>query len=356
MITVNVATRPAGSLVSLFAARQRVVDVVAEIGTMLTRWTLFALAAGGTVGALAAGWLHRGYSRALDAARMRLAGYRATTITSRFGALQYAEAGTGVPVLMIHGSGGGFDQGLLFAAPLVELGMRVIAPSRFGYLGSAFPADASSENQADAFVDLLDALDVDRIAVIGGSAGALSAIAFAIRHPDRCSVLIPVVPATYVSGRPSARPWSPGQQHVVEAALGSDFLFWAAISAMPDMMIGSVLATDPALLAAASADERNRVQAVLDSILPVSERTHGLLNDMRLAGDPQPMPLERITAPTLAISVEDDRYLTADAARHIAASVPGARLLLYPTGGHVWIGHNAEMFSAIRDFLKETAS
>lgn len=356
MITVNVATRPAGSLVSLFAARQRVVDVVAEIGTMLTRRTLFALAAGGTVGALAAGWLHRGYSRALDAARTRIAGYRATTITSRFGALQYAEAGTGVPVLMIHGSGGGFDQGLLFAAPLVELGMRVIAPSRFGYLGSAFPADASSENQADAFVDLLDALDVDRIAVIGGSAGALSAIAFAIRHPDRCTALIPVVPATYVSGRPSARPWSPGQQHVVEAALGSDFLFWAAISAMRDMMIGSVLATDPALLAAASADERNRVQAVLDSILPVSERTHGLLNDMRLAGDPQPMPLERITAPTLAISVEDDRYLTADAARHIAASVPGARLLLYPTGGHVWIGHNAEMFSAIRDFLKETAS
>jgi pimeloyl-ACP methyl ester carboxylesterase len=356
LITVNVATRPAGSLVSLSAARQGVVDGVAEIGTMLTRRTLFALAAGGTAAGLAAAWLHRGYSQALDAARARIAGYRATTINSRFGPLQYAEAGTGVPVLMIHGSGGGCDQGLLFAAPLVELGMRVISPSRFGYLGSAFPADPSSENQADAFVDLLDALDVDRIAVIGGSAGALSAIAFAIRHRDRCSALIPVVPATYVPDRPSARPWSPGQQHVVEAALGSDFLFWAAISAMPEMMIGSVLATDPALLAAASADERSRVQAILDAILPVSERAQGLLNDMRLAGDPQPMPLERITAPTLAISVEDDRYLTADAARHIAASVPGARLLLYPTGGHVWIGHNAEMFTAIRGFLKETAS
>ncbi len=356
MITVNVATRTAGSLASLSAARPGVVDAVAEIGTMLTRRTLFALAAGGAVGALAAGWLHRGYSRALDAARTRIARYRATTITSRFGPLEYAEAGTGKPVLMIHGSGGGCDQGLLFAAPLLEHGMRVISPSRFGYLGSAFPADASPENQADAFVDLLDALDVDRIAVIGGSAGALSAIAFAIHHPDRCSALIPVVPATYVPDRPSARPWSPGQQHVVEAALGSDFLFWAAISAMPEMMIGSVLATDPALLAAASADERSRVQAVLDSILPVSERRHGLLNDMRLAGDPQPMPLERITAPTLAISVEDDRYLTADAARHIAASVPGARLLLYSTGGHVWIGHNAEIFAAISDFLKETAS
>ncbi len=351
---VNVATRPAGSLISLFPT-PGVVDVLAEIGMMLTRRMLFALAAGGTAVAVGAGWLQRRYAAAVGAARARIAGYRATTIESRFGPLEYAEAGTGKPVLMIHGSGGGCDQGLLFAAPLVEHGMRVISPSRFGYLGSAFPTDPSSENQADAFVDLLDALDIDRIPVIGGSAGALSALAFAIRHPDRCAALIPVVPAAYAPNRPPARPWSPGQERLVEAALGSDFLFWAAMSAMPDLMIGSVLATDPALFAAAMPDERSRVQAILDAILPVSERAQGLLNDMRLAGDPQPLPLEAITAPTLAISVEDDRYLTADAARYIADRVAGARLILYPTGGHVWIGHNAELFSAIQGFIEETA-
>ena len=130
---VNVATRPAGSLISLFPT-PGVVDVLAEIGMMLTRRMLFALAAGGTAVAVGAGWLHRRYAAALGAARARIAGYRATTIESRFGPLEYAEAGTGKPVLMIHGSGGGYDQGLLFAAPLVEHGMRVISPSRFGYL------------------------------------------------------------------------------------------------------------------------------------------------------------------------------------------------------------------------------
>lgn len=352
---VKVATRFVDTVVSAKPMPQGIVETVSEIGTMLTRRLLLTLAAGGMGAALSAGWTRHSFSRAMEAARGRLAAYRPHTIATRFGALAYAEAGTGAPVLMVHGSGGGYDQGLLFAAPLAAAGMRVIAPSRFGYPGSQFPADPSSENQADAFVELLDTLGIDKIPVIGGSAGALSALAFAIRHPDRCSAVLPVVPAAHAPGRPPARPWSPLQEHLVQATLRSDFVFWAAISSMPETMIGSLLATDPALLAKAGADERRRVGDILDAILPVSERADGLLNDMRLAGNPPDMAIERITAPTLAISLEDDRYLTADAARDIAGRVAGARLLIYPTGGHVWIGHNAEMFSAIHAFLKETA-
>ncbi len=77
----------------------------------------------------------------------------------------------------------------------------------------------------------------------------------------------------------------------------------------------------------------------------------------RLARAAERRPGDRsIVAPTLAISLEDDRFLTADAARHIAASVPGARLLLYPSGGHVWVGHDAELFAAINAFLDEIDS
>lgn len=77
---------------------------------------------------------------------------------------------------MIHGTGGGFDQGLRFADALIAHGVRVIAPSRFGYLRSDFPVNPSLAEQADALASLLDNLGIDRIAVIGGSAGALSAI------------------------------------------------------------------------------------------------------------------------------------------------------------------------------------
>lgn len=293
------------------------------------------------------------YGTAIADARSHVDPKLSTVIPSRFGDLEYAEAGTGAPFLMIHGTGGGFDQGLAFARPMVDLGYRVIAPSRFGYLRTTFPDDPSTDNQADAFVDLLDHLGLDKVAVAGGSAGALPAMAFALRHPDRCAALIPIVPAAYAPNRAPARPWGPVQTALAQAMLGSDFLFWLVLSTIPDTVTETLLATDASLVKAASAAEQARVRDIGWSILPVSQRTQGLLNDGRLAGTPEPMPLEGITAPTLAISAEDDRYLTADAARHIAATVPGARLIMYPSGGHVWVGHNEELYASVDVFLKE---
>lgn len=320
---------------------------------MLTRRTVLGLGIAGGVLLAGGGWTASAFRRAMAKSTARIAPEHSTVIEGRFGHLEYAEAGTGTPLLMIHGTGGGFDQGLMFAAPLASSGYRVIAPSRFGYLRSAFPADPSSENQADAFVDLLDALDIDKIAIAGGSAGALSALQFAIRHPDRCAALLPIVPATYVPDRAPARPWSPFQQSVAESVLRSDFLFWAGIVTMRDTLIETLLATDAAVYNAASAAEQARAREILWSILPVSARANGLLNDARLAGNPAPMELERITAPTLAISLEDDRFLTADAARYVAATVPNARLVVYPTGGHIWLGHDEDLFGEIDSFLKE---
>jgi len=294
----------------------------------------------------------RDYAQILHDARMRSKN-GSSVIPTRFGAMEYAEEGTGPPLLMIHGTGGGFDQGLLFARPLVEKGWRVIAPSRFGYLRSAFPEDHSSEAQADALVDLLDHLGIERLPVAGGSAGALAALAFAIRHPSRCAALVTIVPATYVPGRPAPRPQSALAAAIIRWGLQSDLLFWAGIRLARDQMIASLLATDPALLREAAAEEQARIGEILYGILPVSAKSRGLLNDGHLAGNPAPMQLEAIEAPTLAVSVEDDRFLTADAARHIARATPNARSLIYPRGGHVWVGLNDELFAEVDDFLRE---
>lgn len=175
-------------------------------------------------------------------------------------------------------------------------------------------------------------MNIDRCAIVGGSAGALSAIQFAIRHPDRCRALVTLVPATYAPGCPPVRPPSSLAQAIIEYGLRSDLLFWSGMRLNEDAMIAALLATDPALVAKASVDERDRVQAILQDILPVSERARGLVNDARLAGDPSPMALDRIRAPTLALSLEDDRFQTLAAAQHIAASVPDAELVSYPSG------------------------
>lgn len=301
-------------------------------------------------GALAAsGLAWHTFSTAVSNAGARLRG-RSEVFRGRFGDMEYAEAGDGVPVLMIHGTGGGFDQGLDFAQPLTK-SWRIIAPSRFGYLRSSYPEEATSERQADAFADLLDRLGIERAPVIGGSAGALSAMQFAIRHPDRCSGLVAMVPAAYAPGRPPVDPPNALAQAIIEHGLKSDFLFWLGITLNEDAMISALLATDPDLVKAAEPSERLRVKSILQNILPVSERSQGLLNDARLAYDPAPMPLERIRAPTLALSLEDDRFETMAAARHIAATVHDARLVSFPTGGHVWVGRNVEVFAEVDRFL-----
>jgi pimeloyl-ACP methyl ester carboxylesterase len=272
---------------------------------------------------------------------------------SRFGPQEYADVGEGPPILMIHGTGGGFDQGLLFADRLIRQGFRVIAPSRFGYLGTAFPADPGPEAQADTLADLLDSLGLDRIPVLGGSAGAIPALAFAVRHPDRTRALVPIVPATFVPGRPAPPPPNPLAAWIIDHGLRSDALIWAGLRLAKRQMIATLLATDPYLVDATASEEQDRVSAILLGILPVSLKYEGLLNDARWAAAPPDFPLDQITAPTLAISVEDDRFGTAAAARHIAATVPGAEALILPEGGHVWVGHDQEIMDRIGDFLRK---
>jgi pimeloyl-ACP methyl ester carboxylesterase len=145
------------------------------------------------------GWSAGAYRATMAGAEARIA-RRSSIIETGAGPLEYAVTGHGTPLLMIHGTGGGFDQGLLFAHGLLVAGFQIVAPSRFGYLRSAFPDDASPAHQADVLVELLDHLGIDRLPVVGGSAGALTAAEFALRHPDRTSHLILIVPAANLTG------------------------------------------------------------------------------------------------------------------------------------------------------------
>src|SRR6185369_5893986 len=179
---------------------------------------------------------------------------------------------------------------------------------------------------------------------------------FAIRHPKRCSALLPIVPATYAPARAAPEPLSPMQSWIIERVLRSDFLFWSMVETMPDQMIATLLATDPKLVKAAPAEEQERVRRILWDILPVSDRYEGLLNDAKLAGYPKQMDLAAIRAPTLTISLEDDAFGTVHAARYIASHVPGAKLIVYPTGGHVWVGHDDQLWQAVSDFARTPAA
>ena len=87
------------------------------------------------------------FERDMEELRSRVA-TGSEIVQTAYGAIEYAEAGEGPPVLVIHGSGGGFDQGLEMVGRLAGWGYRLIVPSRFGYLGSNYPDKASPELQA----------------------------------------------------------------------------------------------------------------------------------------------------------------------------------------------------------------
>ena len=270
-------------------------------------------------------------------------------IETRCGPIEYQEAGTGVPLLAVHGSGGGYDQGMAFAAPLATKGIRVIAMSRFGYSRTPMPADSSAEAQADAHVCLLDAIGIKQAAVMGGSAGAPSALQMAIRHPDRVSALILLAPLLYkppTQGN-SAPPMAPWVENTMMAVIGSDFLFWSAMHLTRDQVIKVVLATPPELLMTASATERARVNAMLDNILPVSDRAAGLRSDSAVGRGLGPSPLNFVHAPTLIIAARDDGYGTYASAQYTASQIAGAKFIGFDQGGHTWVGHDDNVMAAI---------
>lgn len=315
------------------------------------RLFLFGLSAV-ILGLLSTVWIS--FRHEMAALRPRLDA-RSVTVETSIGTVEYALDGDGPPVLAIHGSGGGFDQGLEMAGSLAAKGFRLIAPSRFGYLRSSYPENLTLEMQADVFAELLDRIKIEKVFIFGGSAGALSAMQFAIRHPDRCKGLVLLVPAAYAPDRPphaAAAAKGSVAEAIVMAVLSSDFLFWAAMKVVPDVLTKFVLATEPGLVHSALPEEQVRVSDVLKHILPVSLRAKGILFDARTAGAPSPMDLRSIRCPLLAISAEDDLYGTDLSARFTAGQVPDGKLVIYPTGGHLWVGHDREVWEEIASFLR----
>ena len=99
-------------------------------------WPLMVVALVLVGEAVLTGWL---FSCDMQRARTHAA-QGSVLIPTRCGQIEYQEAGTGVPLLAVHGSGGGHDQGMAFAGALAKQGIRVIAMSCFGYLRTPMPA------------------------------------------------------------------------------------------------------------------------------------------------------------------------------------------------------------------------
>ena len=119
-----------------------------------------------------------------------------------------------------------------------------------------------------------------------------------------------------------------------------------------DPLFRHVLATPPALIHAASAQEQARVNAMAERVLPVSQRALGLRDDTRLGKSLRPAALETVRVPTLTLSARDDGFGTYAGADYTASRIPGARFIGYDEGGHLLVGHDEAVRDAIVGWLR----
>lgn len=113
------------------------------------------------------------------------------------GPVEYAEAGTGHPLLYFHGTGVTGDVMLAVEASLVRDGFRLIVPNRPGYGRTPLAPHHAAAGCARVAAALLDTLGIARVSVMGSSGGAAFAVAFAIHHADRVSSLVLLCPQVH---------------------------------------------------------------------------------------------------------------------------------------------------------------
>ncbi len=301
--------------------------------------------------------LYIAYMRDITAAKEQISSGSNVINAAHFGPIEYADVGKGAPILAIHGTGGGFDQGLLTARSFMGDDItdthRVIAPSRFGYLKTPMPSDnRSPAAQADAHAALLDTLGIKgKVTVIGASAGALSAAEFAAKYPDRVSVLVLAVPAAWFPEAASEGSAEIGSNDfIMNTVLRSDFLMWAVTKMAGDQMI-SFLGVPAELQQSMTPKERENTESLIQMIQPVSQRYEGIKQDAENHQNRQRVALEQITAPTIIVDAKD--VVTYPGSKYTAEHIPNAKLVEFETGGHLLIGHGDEAIAAIRQFMQE---
>ncbi len=214
-------------------------------------------------------------------------------------ALSWSEAGAGVPLLFLHGfMGYGADWPHVFGEQS-PAGYRLIAPDLPGHGDSeGQPGPYSFAAAADAIVDLLDYLSVERIPIVGLSGGGIVALHLAVRYPSRISRLVVI----------SAPPRFPEQAKLIQRAFS-------------DAMIPP------------EEQERMRQRHRRDGqIALLTEQTRAMAD----AGDPDfsREELARIEAETLIVFGDRDPLYPVSIAVDLRAAIPRSWLWIVPNGGH----------------------
>ena len=312
--------------------------------TKSLHWIVLALLLAGGVAATL-------YFRDIGRAYERIVG-QSEWVPTPFGGVEFKQGGSGPPVLVIHGSGGGFDQGELIAQAVLGDGFHWIAPSRFGYLRSELPPGASFDEQAHAYAALLDHLGIDKVAVVAMSHGGPSALLFALLHPDRVASLT-LISCGVASLATRDQAQANRQGDLLRTIFRYDPLYWG-VSTFLRTKLMELMGANAAVIAGLTAEQHVLIDRIIDDMNPVAPRYAGVVfdNTARMPND----RIAAIRAPTLILHASDDSLQLPSNAEFAARAIAGSRLVLFERGGHLLIAvEQAAVRADVRAFISSHA-
>lgn len=252
--------------------------------------------------------------------------------------LPYDEAGSGPALVLLHAGVADRRMWREQLGPLAAAGYRVVAVDLPGF-GDAPPPGSREGPWADV-VETMDALQIDRAAIVGVSNGAWVAQRIAHDHPERVAALALVSSA------------APGHEFSAELAAADA----REVDALEDGDLdGAVQAVLESWTLAGMPEVRERVaemqrrafelQALDDSDEDAEEDEYGS----------DPAALARITAPTLVVDGELDWEDFAACGEVLETNIPDVRRVRIAAAGHLPPMEQPEAFRiALLEFLADT--
>jgi pimeloyl-ACP methyl ester carboxylesterase len=267
-----------------------------------------------------------------------------------------AEAGSGPPVVLLHGGGPGASGLSNFSRNIDQLAahFRVVVPDLPGYGRSSKGIDGSDPFGflADTIRAALDALGIDRASLVGNSYGGACALRLALDTPDRVDKLVLMGPGGV--GTTRALP-TKGLNNLF-GYYGGD----GPSRAKLETFIREYLVHDGTAVRDAVIDERYRASIDPEVVAnPPLRRPSGplALRTLWRMDFTRDKRLAQLPTPTLVVWGAEDKVNRPSGGPALAKAIPDCRLLEVPNAGHWVQWEEAELFnSTVIDFLGRSDS
>jgi len=274
-------------------------------------------------------------------------------VATSSGDVAVLDRGEGPPALFVHGV---FMNGHLWDGVIdgVSDVRRCIAPDRLchGQSRERADADVSFAGQAGTLVEVLDALEVDRVDLVGNDSGGAIAQILAARHPERIRTLT-LTNCDVHDGWPP-----PAFMPTVQLVLGG------GLRALLESMRTDAGVARAALAVGFEHPERlsdDTLRALVEPLVASDDRVRNLERFFRAMDCGQTVEIEpllrRLDAPTLVVWGTADVFFDLAWARWLCDAIPGARDLVELPDAKLFFPYErpARLAALLRRHWEETA-